>query len=603
MIFPQVKNFVQKPGYFSVPSLWKVTFPDELNALNILLETFLPNFERTDNFPHIQWIKQPLIHQEGYQLEFFNNQIIIEYSTYQGALYGLVSIYQYLLWHKKSLPQCIIHDYPDLQVRGVMLDISRDKIPTLATLKELVTHLMLMKINHLQLYIEGFSIEYPSFPEVNRGETPLLLSEYEELEEYCRVRGIDLVGNMNSFGHMSAWLALKPFHNLAECPDGFVQWGFPFPPSTLNPCEEGSFELVKRLYADFIPYSKSKYFNLNGDEPFELGRGKSKSECDAIGMENVYVQFINLLIDEIKKYGKSPMMWADVLIHHPEAVKNLPKDVIFIDWGYDRDYPFLAHAQTIKKLQMPFILAPGTSSWNSFTSRFEDMRQTTLNAANAAKSEGGLGVLTTDWGDHNHLQYLPWSYLGFAYAAMVTWGEVDSSLESMHSYLNRFVFQDSSHSLSQLMEKMARYNDLETYYQANGTTAFKTFMFIDTSERFPFEMRKAVFIQQLSIHPLTEESYQNIDDLLKQSKRKIQKLDIDETIKSELLQTIQFVKCGIDVNKLINHNDTIDPKLLMKSIDELILIHQILWLKRNKTSGLEKGILRLMGLRQIVASL
>ena len=34
------------------------------------------------------------------------------------------------------------------------------------------------------------------------------------------------------------------------------------------------------------------------------------------------------------------MLWGDVLIKHKEALKDVPKDVIFIDWGYDKNYPF-----------------------------------------------------------------------------------------------------------------------------------------------------------------------------------------------------------------------------------------------------------------------
>ena len=50
-----------------------------------------------------------------------------------------------------------IDDYPDLKLRGVMLDISRSKVPTLSTLKKLVDKFATLKLNHLELYVEGFS--------------------------------------------------------------------------------------------------------------------------------------------------------------------------------------------------------------------------------------------------------------------------------------------------------------------------------------------------------------------------------------------------------------------------------------------------------------
>ena len=79
---------------------------------------------------------------------------------------------------------------------------------------------------------------------------------------------------------------------------------------------------------------------MNFDEPFELGKGKSKEACDKKGLGNVYLEYVLKAYEEVKKYKKIPMMWGDVLINHPELLKKLPKDMIFIDWGYDAFYPF-----------------------------------------------------------------------------------------------------------------------------------------------------------------------------------------------------------------------------------------------------------------------
>ena len=75
---------------------------------------------------------------------------------------------------------------------------------------------------------------------------------------------------------MAPWLALDEFKDLAECPEGIYLWGTHRAPSTLNPLDERSLELISRMYQDMLPISNSKYFNMNFDEPFELGKGKSK---------------------------------------------------------------------------------------------------------------------------------------------------------------------------------------------------------------------------------------------------------------------------------------------------------------------------------------
>jgi hypothetical protein len=53
-----------------------------------------------------------------------------------------------------TLQTMVIEDWPDFLVRGFMLDISRDKVPTMQTLFQLVDLLAELKINQLQLYTE-----------------------------------------------------------------------------------------------------------------------------------------------------------------------------------------------------------------------------------------------------------------------------------------------------------------------------------------------------------------------------------------------------------------------------------------------------------------
>ena len=47
-----------------------------------------------------------------------------------------------------------IVDWPDYPNRGIMFDITRDRVPTMATLYELVDFWASLKLNQLQLYTE-----------------------------------------------------------------------------------------------------------------------------------------------------------------------------------------------------------------------------------------------------------------------------------------------------------------------------------------------------------------------------------------------------------------------------------------------------------------
>ncbi len=124
------------------------------------------------------------------------------------------------------------------------------------------------------------------------------------MEEYANSKYIDLVPNENGFGHMGKWLSYDEFKPLVECPEGIFLWGRNREPSTLDPFNEKSIELVKDLYDEMIPLSNSKYFNMNFDEPFELGKGKSKDEVLKKGLGNVYIDYTLKAYEALKSIIK-----------------------------------------------------------------------------------------------------------------------------------------------------------------------------------------------------------------------------------------------------------------------------------------------------------
>ena len=74
--------------------------------------------------------------EEQYKIQINPKQIIVVASTLKGAFYAIKTLQQIL--KEDKIPCMEIDDYPDLKLRGVMLDISRSKVPTLSTLKKLV---------------------------------------------------------------------------------------------------------------------------------------------------------------------------------------------------------------------------------------------------------------------------------------------------------------------------------------------------------------------------------------------------------------------------------------------------------------------------------
>ncbi|MFA5006385.1 MAG: family 20 glycosylhydrolase [Candidatus Izemoplasmatales bacterium] len=600
-IIPVPKRYEVREGHASCAGGFsRRGFEPPFEDLAGFVEEWFPHRQGRRVDAGLELSLDPTIGPEAYRIEVDPRTVRIVASGRRGAFYALQTLRQLVDPRSGRIPCVAIADEPDLPLRGFMMDVSRDKIPTMATVERFVDALAMVKMNHFELYVEGFSYAYPSFPEVWKDETPFTPSEYEELDAYCAAREIDFVPCQNGFGHMSAWLARPEYHPLAECEEGFVAWGFPFPASTLNPLDPGSLELVKKLYADMLPRTTSNYFNLCGDEPFELGQGKSKAVCDTRGREAVYVDFIDLLCAEAARYGKTPMLWGDVLVNHPEAAAKLPKDAVFIDWGYDRGYPFEPHAEAIAKTGLKLVAAPGTSSWNSFASRRGDMIDTTRRAAAAMKRYGGLGILQTDWGDFGHLQYLPFSWPGMLHAAGVAWGEAPSETAVIR-HIDRHLAPEGKGRLGRCILDLSTYPSLEKDYVYNGTTAFRSIMFIDPAPGRDASTKRTILAGALAGSAYGAESAKDVFELIDFVDRAAREAP-PSIVRDEIIATCGWIAAAVSANVALTDPER-GAKATAAAVDFLARVlpeHERLWRSRNREGGLDRSLVRPRALKMIL---
>lgn len=533
-----------------------------------------------DSSPTILEIKQDLSveNEEEYHLIIQEDRIQIISKTEKAAFYGLVTLKQ--LQSEQIIETQEIKDKPDLEVRGLMLDISRAKVLNVSSIKKIIDLVAELKYNHLELYVEGFSYEYKNIKEALADKNYLTQEEYLEVEKYAIEKYIDFVPNQNGFGHMSDWLALDKFKELAECPDGFEIWGSKRPPSTLDPTNPKSFELVKQMYEEMIPFTKSKYFNMNFDEPYELGHGKSKQECLKTSTEDVYIEYLEKLANVVRKYNKTPMIWGDVLVKHPDKISKLSKDIVFVDWGYNKAYDFVNHAKMLEELKVKYLLAPGTSTWSSITGRFIDMKETIENSTYASKKYHGLGILLTDWGDMGHLQYLPSSYLGFIYGAMLSWSS--GTIEDAEKYL-AIILNDET--LAKVIVELSRYHELEGEYRDYGTRLFASIMWAEHGKRQDDKVN--FFLNRMKSNIISYEAVQKLHDLFIQEKNKLQ--NAKECLeKDEIKNAILLLETLLDINERLHSyldNCIVNFDEPIKNLEKYLENHKKLWLARNIKEG------------------
>ena len=382
---------------------------------------------------------------QGYQLTISATGVEAIAPTPAGIFYAVMTLCQLIRQFGRRLPGLAIDDRPDFASRGVMLDISRDRVPTMTSLYELVDLLASWKINHLQLYTEH-TFAYRNHSLVWKNASPMTGQEVLELDRYCRARHIELVPNQNSFGHMERWLKHRRYRPLAEAPNGFVTpWGVRRPMgTTLCPTDPGSLKLVRSLFEEFLPHFSSTFFNVGCDETFDLGQGRSKNLCERRDPGRVYLDFLLKIYKLVKSHDRIMMFWGDIVMKHPELVDELPRDLIAMEWGYGHKHDFAGRCAKFAEAKVPFYVCPGTSTWNSVVGRTDNMLGNLKNAAKNGLAAGALGLLNTDWGDRGHWQPMPVSFGPYAYGAAVSWSLAASSKLDLARALDLFAFRDLS---------------------------------------------------------------------------------------------------------------------------------------------------------------
>jgi hexosaminidase len=557
------------------------------------------------------------IAEQGYSINISSEGVRIGYVDDEGLFYSLVTLSQISAQTGDELPGMSLADWPDLKVRGAMLDISRDKVPTMETLYGIVDFMAMMKYNHLQLYVEGFSFAYPSFRELwEATETPVTGEEISMLDQYCADRFIELVPNQNSLGHMNAWLATEKFGDLAECPDGYKLMGLLELKSTLDVSDPRSMELVKQMTDDILPYFRSDYFNANLDEPFELGKCKNRKLAGEIGVGQLYMNYVTDLNNYISSKGKKMMMWGDIVSKHPEIIPQIPDDVVLLEWGYEHVHPYERNCRKYDEAGLKYMVCPGTSSWTTITGRTENMKGNIANAVGNGIKYNAIGMLLTDWGDMGHWQYWPVSYAPFVYAAGLSWNFESRDNLPLATFLNRMIFRDSSGIMGNLVLDMGRYNQFEEYLMVNMTTTNMAYMFgimdkvmIDAVIRkiqeglfdlvgYDEEITKhlkVTFDNPGPYHYMAIIDYTSrLGDMLAETdmKRPDAPLIIDE-----YLNAVRMIHLGAQTKAYIMYkrersvSENIETLVQMKELCSIITEeHKRLWLARNKGGGLDRSL-------------
>lgn len=402
-----------------------------------------------------------LLHEKGepeaYTLEITPEGVRITGET-AGLRHGVQTLRQVFRCNRWKLPTLLIRDEPAFEDRGFYHDVTRGRVPTLEWLKQLADEACLYKLNQLQLYVEHTYL-FADLTELHGvAVTPLTAEEILEFDEYCALRGIDLVPSLSTFGHLFELLRTQRYAPLCEL-ENAVDMPSTMPHRmahhTIDPGNPESLRLICGMIDEYMALFRSRYFNICADETFDLGRGRSRERMAQEGEKAVYIDFVRQLCEHVVARGRTPMLWGDIVLKFPEALCELPAGKVCLNWGYSPDVSEDSTRSLDSVGAMQYV-CPGVSSWNRWFPHIRNSYENIRRMAEYGRKYGAIGLLNTDWGDYGHISDPRFSLPGLIMGACAAWSGELTDYTAMCTGCGLLAYGDRSGLLVSALSDLGR---------------------------------------------------------------------------------------------------------------------------------------------------
>ena len=210
--------------------------------------------------------------------------------------------------------------------------------------------------------------------------------------KYCNGLGIDVIPLQQSFGHVEYILRNDRYKELREDEKDFSQV------CPLQTKQDSA--LFTDLYTDLASTHNSKYIHIGGDETYLLGHDeRCRLMVAKEGKSKLYIDYIRMLCNIVNRLGKTPVLWADIALKYPDAIKLLPKNTVFIDWNYGWDMNHFGDHQKLLQSGYEIWGAPAirSSPDNYFLTEWEKHFKNIRDFIPAAAKMGYKGIVMTSW--------------------------------------------------------------------------------------------------------------------------------------------------------------------------------------------------------------
>ncbi|MGF1723057.1 family 20 glycosylhydrolase [Vibrio kyushuensis] len=300
------------------------------------------------------------------------------------------------------MPACEIERSTENPVVAYHVDF-RIQVMPFDALKEMALEISNMGFNTL---IMEWEASYPyNKHHIISNRYAYTRKQIKEFIEYSESLGLDVIPLQQNFGHAEYILMHERYAYLRADRRQLSQ----VDPTRL----EEARELFEELFDDMFSTHNSQYVHIGGDETRLLDCDSCLKVCGDLSEDarksKIYVDYMKMIAEIVTERGKTPLIWADMILKYPESVADMPDNVIYIDWNYGWDFDRFGTDPRvlIEKYGLAFWGAPSIRSHpdDYHTHAWEKHLKNIIDYIPEAKDAGYTGMVLTSWSTSGEYGY------------------------------------------------------------------------------------------------------------------------------------------------------------------------------------------------------
>ena len=283
---------------------------------------------------------------------------------------------------------------------------------------------------------EGSSLKFKTHPELKTHPGAFTSVELKALVKYASDKGIEMIPEVESFGHTKYITETERYSFLEDILDPSITWA-----NGICPVSDSTLQLMKDLYSEVAEIFPSQYLHIGCDETNWGGNEMTRKALEEKSKIEIWAEYVNQLNGFVKELGKRSIIWGDVPIREDqELLGMLDKDIVIMDWNYWLTDEQKIAGNAIKMMENGFdIIGAPAVNWMMWGPRVGESQFGNIEAFrsvyNKITSKKNKGVIITHWCPYRYLQNGQWD--SYARAADI----LNSDSSSAEATLKHFTEQ------------------------------------------------------------------------------------------------------------------------------------------------------------------